>query len=342
MSNVSFQDQYGFIYSWPKETARAFAQNILPRQNSKIQEWKHYFSLIKGIENFRRNSSSKKMVRNGIPDDYRPFIWLRLTNCETWIRQNPALYRSLLHSTAAIPQKIHNIHDADIPRTFPNNLKVSPQSLRNVLQAFAIFKPDIGYCQGLNYIAAILMTVVGEENAFYLLVKIVEDYLPTDYFCNEMKDFKIDLKVMHMLIEERIPDLGKLARQLKYEWLFISSSWILILFSSSFPISTVLRIWDSIFYEDQKVCFRIAIGFLRLIEPQLILEKSLKGFTDKINLFQSTLIDDDELMQSAFEIRAFSRKKIIGYRNICKDNFDSQNPEEKKSLISFVNSFVTF
>jgi len=46
--------------------------------------------------------------------------------------------------------------------------------LFNVLNAYAHFDPEIGYCQGLNFIAALLIKVMEtEEDAFYCLVHIM-------------------------------------------------------------------------------------------------------------------------------------------------------------------------
>jgi hypothetical protein len=49
----------------------------------------------------------------------------------------------------------------DLPRTFPGHKWVESeegmQQLRHVLVAFSIHCQDVGYCQGLNFIAAILL-----------------------------------------------------------------------------------------------------------------------------------------------------------------------------------------
>jgi len=42
--------------------------------------------------------------------------------------------------------------------------------------------PDLGYCQGVGVIAAILLLILEEEDAFWLLCAIVEDLLPASYY----------------------------------------------------------------------------------------------------------------------------------------------------------------
>ena len=52
----------------------------------------------------------------------------------------------------------------DLPRTFPGHRWVESEegqeSLRRVLLALSIHCPDVGYCQGLNFVAAILLLCV--------------------------------------------------------------------------------------------------------------------------------------------------------------------------------------
>lgn len=73
---------------------------------------------------------------------------------------------SLLDPTAA--EEI----DRDIDRTFPRHLMfledggAGQQSLRRMLQAYAVLDPEVGYCQGMGFIAALLLTYMIEERAF--------------------------------------------------------------------------------------------------------------------------------------------------------------------------------
>jgi len=43
-------------------------------------------------------------------------------------------------------------------------------SLRRVLKAYSLYDMDIGYCQGMNFIAGMFLTVMSEEDAFWMLV----------------------------------------------------------------------------------------------------------------------------------------------------------------------------
>jgi Rab-GTPase-TBC domain len=43
-------------------------------------------------------------------------------------------------------------------------------ALRRVLRAYSYYDPEVGYCQGMNFIAGMFLTVMSEEEAFWMLV----------------------------------------------------------------------------------------------------------------------------------------------------------------------------
>lgn len=71
----------------------------------------------------------------------------------------------------------------DLPRTFATHPWLRSEegqaALRRVLTAFSVHNPGVGYCQGLNFLAALLLTATGkdEETAFWLLAALVERIL---------------------------------------------------------------------------------------------------------------------------------------------------------------------
>lgn len=69
----------------------------------------------------------------------------------------------------------------DLPRTFPGNewmaTAAGQAALGRVLLAFSVHRPSIGYCQSMNYLAAMLLLVLqhDEESAFWLLVSLIDE-----------------------------------------------------------------------------------------------------------------------------------------------------------------------
>ena len=59
---------------------------------------------------------------------------------------------------------------------------ISDQQTSQSVMAFSWYDTSIGYCQGLNRLAAIALLFLDEEHAFWCLVTIVHHHLPQDYY----------------------------------------------------------------------------------------------------------------------------------------------------------------
>eukprot|EP00959_Pyramimonas_sp_CCMP1952_P390092 8175004-Pyramimonas_sp.AAC.1 len=59
--------------------------------------------------------------------------------------------------------------------------------LFRVLVAFSRHRPQVGYCQSMNFVAAFLLLVMEEEAAFWTLVTLVEDILCADVYAPSLE-----------------------------------------------------------------------------------------------------------------------------------------------------------
>ena len=151
----------------------------------------------------------------------------------------------------------------DLPRTFPNNVHFDSTApccyqapLYNILRAFANSNPAIGYCQGLNYIAGLLyLTTRDEDSSFWLLKVLCERILP-DYYTQSMPGLLTDLKVLARLARREVPAVAAHIERLQMPWALFCSKWFVCLYCEVLPVETVLRVWDTVFYEGSKILFR--------------------------------------------------------------------------------------
>jgi len=126
----------------------------------------------------------KSLVLGGIPVTYRWKIW---TECSGAMSMKvPGYYDDLLQYGHDDPIVISQI-SMDINRTLTDNIffRKGPgvSKLKQVLVAYSRRNPEVGYCQGMNMIAASLLLIMpSEEDAFWVLCSIVERILPKTYF----------------------------------------------------------------------------------------------------------------------------------------------------------------
>ena len=73
--------------------------------------------------------------------------------------------------------------DKDLDRTFPTHPYFSIQekggvgqkALRNILQAYAVYNSEVGYCQSMNFIAGFILMMSGsrEKEAFWFFSSVL-------------------------------------------------------------------------------------------------------------------------------------------------------------------------
>lgn len=125
------------------------------------------------------------IVQGGIPEAYRPAIWWELSGGHAKSKLHPKnYYHSLLQFNP--DAEVRTSIAKDISRTFPghsyfDSLK-GKQALTRVLEATAVHNPEVGYTQSMNFLAGVLLLLLEEEQAFWVLDVMVNEILPQDYY----------------------------------------------------------------------------------------------------------------------------------------------------------------
>ena len=184
--------------------------------------------------------------------------------------------------------------------------------LRRVLRAYSVFDPDVGYCQGMNFIAGMFITFVEEEDAFWILVNVMNESpcRMRGLFGEGMTEAHQVLHVADRLINQFHP---RLARHFDREQIHISmfaTQWLLTMYTSSFPFDVVTRVWDAFLSEGWKVAYRVMLALLERAQPLLM----KMSFEEILNYFKEMPfeIDPNEIMELSFKI-PLKKKHITKY-----------------------------
>eukprot|EP01102_Stenamoeba_stenopodia_P022940 TRINITY_DN9749_c0_g1_i2.p1 TRINITY_DN9749_c0_g1~~TRINITY_DN9749_c0_g1_i2.p1 ORF type:complete len:262 (+),score=35.53 TRINITY_DN9749_c0_g1_i2:821-1606(+) len=249
------------------------------------------------------------MLRKGIPDKYRGIIWKKLSKTDDLKRDHPGLYNQLLTHSSQYEKQIL----LDIVRTFPKHVffqakkGMGQTSLLNCLKAFSVYDPSVGYCQGMGFIAAVLLLYMTEEDAFWLLGRLCSDYNMKGLFEPGFPLLHKCFQVLEQLMELFLP---RLAAHFANESIVTSTyatSWFSTLFTYTLDFSLVLRIWDMVLAEGLRTVYRIALGLLKLLQPEL-LKLSFEEIVNTLKIIPPNKITADELMHAAFEFKLSAKK----------------------------------
>eukprot|EP00004_Rigifila_ramosa_P008796 TRINITY_DN2015_c1_g1_i1.p1 TRINITY_DN2015_c1_g1~~TRINITY_DN2015_c1_g1_i1.p1 ORF type:complete len:382 (-),score=58.68 TRINITY_DN2015_c1_g1_i1:27-1172(-) len=319
------RDKYGFAGVPEEEWAFNHSMTYEQKLEKQKQNWAGYLAAVKHADTYERSPELKRLVRNGIPPALRGEVW------QTLVRHKlDAQHRSTTMSYAEILKKHEGqtnsdsaAIDKDLRRTFPSNERFESEEglamLRRVLIAYSWKNTSVGYAQSMNFLVALLLLFLEEEQAFWMLSVIVEDILP-GYYSKSLFGAIVDQRVLSSLVSERLSRLNLHFSKNHVMLESVTMAWFLSIFTS-FPLESTMRIWDCIFYEGSKILFRIALGLFKLNEKQLLATTDTGELYTLLNRLPRTAVNPDHLFSVSdflgiticffFEKRLFRRNSIL-------------------------------
>lgn len=284
-----------------------------------IRQWKKYNSPS-------RIEKLKSRVRKGIPDAVRGFVWYQFAHGETVKSKYPDVRQI---DVTTLPTVVVEEIERDVDRTFPRHILfveddgLGQQSLRRILRWYAALDPEVGYCQGMGFLAGLFLTYMIEEHAFYTFYSVLtrpNSALRHLYLPKLVETQKI------LYIFERLGGLhlGDLWSHLCNEGIHPTmyfTEWAMTLFCRGFSFELVTRVFDIFLFEsDYKIVYRVSLAILKNFEKELKQRKF-----DKIMAFLRDLpsrVDAPTVMDICWRI-PLRRSEIAFYSKQYDDNLIS-------------------
>ena len=123
------------------------------------------------------------------------------------------------------------------------------EPLFNICKAYALFDDAVGYPQGMNFIIMPLLFAMSEEEAFCLLVRLMNKYQLRDLFIHDMPGLHLHLYQFERLLEDLEPALYCHLNRRGVTPRLYATQWFLTLFAYRFPLQLVMRVYDLVLCE---------------------------------------------------------------------------------------------
>jgi len=309
-------DAYVRKEQFARDKASSEPSIIIPKSIDEVwdevqENWDEYSKKSKWLGNV--------LYKRGIPSSRRASVWLKLSklipntallHCSQEEIEGPehsCLYKKLLE----IPDTFHEQQiRADITRTFPTEQNIfAPefqQGLFNVLKAFSLYDQEVGYCQGLSFVAALLLMHLQEEPAFFLLMRLLKGHNFRSFYTEDMNGVRLRMYQVNKITQSLFPKMYKHMEDLGISVAVVTTPWFMTAFGYQLPLDVALRVTDVMLYEGIPALFRIALAILVLCEKE-ILELNVDGVMD---YFRSDLrekfTDPQQLMTTAYAVNVSS------------------------------------
>ena len=263
----------------------------------------------------------RNLVLGGIPVAYRPKIWSECSGA-TALRI-PGYYEDMVaqSSDSDDPTVVSQI-GMDIHRTLTDNIffRKGPgvQKLREVLVAYSRRNKDVGYCQGMNLIVANLLLIMpSAEDAFWVLVSIVEHILPQGYYDHSLMSSRADQQVLRQYVSTVLPKLSAHLDSLSIELETMTFQWFLSVFTDCLCAEALFRVWDVVLCtnDGSTFLFQVALALLKLNEGNLLQCSTPAAVYTYIGHHMTEhAISIDGLMQASEGLRKVVRREDVEQR----------------------------
>ena len=201
----------------------------------------------------------------------------------------------------------------DINRTFYTEKFVEgngKKMLIDILTALAFIRPEIGYCQGMNFIAGALINFIdNEEKCFWIFLSFIDNIEMNLLYLKNMPDYQIRVYQLKSFIKEYFPELAIHFKKNQINPDVFFSKWILTIFSNYLSFDVLYKVWDVFIFDKWKAIFKFSLLILNSMKDKLI-TMDLITFSKfiKDNKNNSSLINFEEFSKHYKDYKITNRQ----------------------------------
>lgn len=240
----------------------------------------------------------EKLWRQGLPPRVREAIWpMAIGNV---LRITPELFE--IHKKQAVgarsskpsisvhldasfgdhtPSKSHGKENStecipfDLPRTFPTLAffrEGGPlhADLSKMLEAYGFFRPDIGYVQGMNYLAAMLLLYLEPFTAFVGLCNLLNSPSVLGLYRLDPRGVQCRARIFHDLIFAQSPALARVIQEAEQFPEMFLIDWFMTIYAKVLPIDVASVVWDLFLLDGEVVLYCTGLALIRMSEQALL------------------------------------------------------------------------
>ncbi|KPA83013.1 putative rab6 GTP-binding protein [Leptomonas pyrrhocoris] len=207
--------------------------------------------------------------------------------------------------------------DRDVGRTFPHHVlfhgalsrSAGQRQLRRLLGAYAARDPEVGYCQGMAFVAAVVLMVAPETQAYQIFCGLMRDgdggtrhnqlgdrHGMRQLYRSGFPLLQTLLRELERHVESLLPALAAHLQSNEVQISMFASRWFLTLFVHQLPPPLLLRVWDFFLVRGWTVMVQVAVALLHQEQGEL-LKLDLEGVLLRLKSLRSRRQNGEELLR---------------------------------------------
>ncbi|KAI4887336.1 hypothetical protein NFI96_025828, partial [Prochilodus magdalenae] len=288
-------------------------EDELPAYNSVEEKQKHlelertekWLKMLKSWDKYKNSDKLVRRIYKGIPLQLRGQVWCLLLDIPKIKEEKVDFYEKLKKRAKELSPDIRQI-DLDVNRTYRDHIMfmrrydVKQQDLFHVLTAYSMYNREVGYCQGMSQITALLLIYMNEEDAFWALVKLLsgQKHAMHGFFVPGFPKLMRFQEHHDRILKKMMP---KLKQHLDSQEVFTSlytMKWFFQCFLDRTPFTLTLRIWDIYILEGERILPAMSYTILKL-HKKTLLKLSMEDLVEflQVTLSKDFFFEDDFVIE---------------------------------------------
>ncbi|KAI1151864.1 rab-GTPase-TBC domain-containing protein [Nemania diffusa] len=251
-------------------TPTALRYSVLPPP--PMTDLEFYMALVKDYQQTaaRLPTLLSNKIRKGIPPPLRGVVWQSMAGARD------TLLLEQFDRLSGESSPYEGIIGKDLGRSFPGvDMFRDPDGdgqrmLGRVLKCFSLYDHKIGYCQGLAFLVGPLLMHMPDNQAFCVLVRLMEHYDLRSCFLPDLSGLHVRIYQFRELLRQNMPALSAHLDDLQVDPAYVSQ-WFLSFFAVTCPLPMLFRIYDVIFAEGaSETIMRVALSLMRKNQGRIL------------------------------------------------------------------------
>ncbi|CAG9321739.1 unnamed protein product [Blepharisma stoltei] len=283
------------------------------RREAKIQKrmrkWEN--DILPFWDRMRRTSKVEKLCMKGIPPKVRGEVWARLLPNPLGISQS--YFKINVDKAIKFQETMREEHEfvgkekslmlisLDVTRTFSQLgyfCDGSPLSkeLNNLLGAFTLCRPDIGYVQGMSYVAGLLLLNLEVYRAFVVFNSLVASPVLNPFYRLDEPEIQTRVQIFRSIFRHNLAELFDHFESEGVQTYSFIPEWFITIYAKVLNNEIACRIWDWYFYKGTVVLFKTGVAVLKIVSS-LLLKEDISGIMEILTNIGQYVNQDDSIIK---------------------------------------------
>ncbi|XP_041059312.1 USP6 N-terminal-like protein isoform X1 [Carcharodon carcharias] len=347
-------DRFGFLHAKELPMPDAVEERLKQIEIERTGKW---LKMLKSWDKYKNGEKVIRRIYKGIPLQLRGEVWSLLLEIQKIKLEKKDLYDKLKSRARTISPDIRQI-DLDVNRTYRDHIMfrerygVKQQALFHVLAAYSMYNTEVGYCQGMSQITALLLMYLNEEDAFWALVRLLSDtkHSMHGFFVPGFPKLLRFQEHHDRILKKFMP---KLKQHLDSQDVFTTlytMKWFFQCFLDRTPFTLTLRLWDIYMLEGDRILTAMSYTILKLHKKHLM----KLSMEDLIEFLQESLakdfyFDDDfvidqlqnsmsELKRNKLDLPPAGKPEEFPQKSLGQVSVEHQEPPVRNHMINGQNN----